>query len=145
MEVAFLASKRLQEGSVNMIEQDIAGLIQKALEAGLIEPADVNYVRNQVMNLLGLESFPEEATAASGESIPDLLEKLAAYAVEHGVITDDLYAKDMLAANVMNCFVARPSVINAVFQQKYEQSPLAATEYFYQAQQKQQLYPDEAN
>lgn len=63
MEVAFLASKRLQEGSVNMIEQDIAGLIQKALEAGLIEPADVNYARNQVMNLLGLESFPEEATA----------------------------------------------------------------------------------
>ena len=84
------------------------------------------------MNLLGLESFPEEATAASGDSIPDLLEKLAAYAVEHGVITDDLDAKDMLAANVMNCFVARPSVINAVFQQKYEQSPLAATEYFYQ-------------
>lgn len=115
-----------------MIEQDIAGLIQKALEAGLIEPADVNYARNQVMNLLGLESFPEEATAASGDSIPDLLEKLAAYAVEHGVITDDLDAKDMLAANVMNCFVARPSVINAVFQQKYEQSPLAATEYFYQ-------------
>ena len=32
---------------------------------------------------------------------------------------------------MMNCFVARPSVINAVFHQKYEQSPLAATEYFY--------------
>ncbi|MDI5787707.1 hypothetical protein PO124_02245 [Bacillus licheniformis] len=50
----------------------------------------------------------------------------------------------MLAANVMNCFVARPSVINAVFQQKYEQSPLAATEYFISSA-KQQLYPDEAN
>ncbi|MCY7800078.1 UDP-glucose--hexose-1-phosphate uridylyltransferase, partial [Bacillus haynesii] len=115
-----------------MIEQDIAGLIQKAFEAGLIEPADVNYARNQVMNLLGLESFPEEAPAASIDSIPDLLEKLVDYAVEHGVITDDIDVKDMLAANVMNCFVARPSVINAVFQQKYAQSPLEATEYFYQ-------------
>ncbi|MEC1451544.1 UDP-glucose--hexose-1-phosphate uridylyltransferase [Bacillus haynesii] len=115
-----------------MIEQDIAGLIQKALEAGLIEPADVNYARNQVMNLLGLESFPEEAPAASIDSIPDLLEKLVDYAVEHGVITDDIDVKDMLAANVMNCFVARPSIINAVFQQKYAQSPLEATEYFYQ-------------
>ncbi|WP_205417212.1 hypothetical protein, partial [Klebsiella pneumoniae] len=80
--------------------------------------------RNQVMNLLGLESFPEEAPAASGDSIPDLLEKLVDYAVEHGVITDDIDVKDMLAANVMNCFVARPSVINALFQQKYAQSPL---------------------
>ncbi len=84
------------------------------------------------MNLLGLDSFPEEAPAASGDSIPDLLERLAAYAIEHGVITDDADAKDMLAANVMNCFVVRPSVINAVFQQKYEQSPLEATAYFYQ-------------
>ena len=47
-----------------MIEQDIAGLIQKALEAGFIEPADVNYARNQVMNLLGLESFPSMPNAA---------------------------------------------------------------------------------
>ncbi|RCK13156.1 hypothetical protein DT075_04965 [Bacillus licheniformis] len=76
---------------------------------------DPEQIKRERAVLLGLESFPEEATAASGDSIPDLLEKLAAYAVEHGVITDDLDAKDMLAANVMNCFVARPSVINAVF------------------------------
>lgn len=127
-----------------MIEQDIAGLIQKALETGLIEPDDVNYARNQVMNLLGLDSFPEEAPAASGDSIPDLLERLAAYAIEHGVITDDADAKDMLAANVMNCFVARPSVINAVFQQntsnrRWRRPPILS------AQQKQQLYPDKTN
>ncbi len=32
----------------------------------------------------------------------------------------------------MNCFVARPSVINAIFQEKYNNSPKEATDYFYE-------------
>ena len=114
-----------------MIYQNLAGLIQKAVEAELAEAADVNYVRNQVMNLLGLESFPEEAIEPADDTIPNLLEKLTAYAVEQGIIMDILDDKEMLSANIMNCFVARPSVINAVFNEKYAESPIAATDYFY--------------
>ncbi|MED1738090.1 UDP-glucose--hexose-1-phosphate uridylyltransferase [Bacillus swezeyi] len=118
-----------------MIYQDIAGLIQKALEADLIESADVNYARNQLMHLLGLELFPEEGVGTTDESIPDLLEKLTGYAAKHGIITDASDDKEILSANIMNCFVARPSVINAVFNQRYHESPSAATEYFYRLSQ----------
>ncbi len=54
----------LWEGGVNMIYQLITGLIQKALEVELIEAADQIYVRNQVMSLLGLETFPDEKVTA---------------------------------------------------------------------------------
>ncbi|RDW20710.1 UDP-glucose--hexose-1-phosphate uridylyltransferase [Oceanobacillus chungangensis] len=115
-----------------MIFSHIAGLIEKAIEAGLIEKADVIYARNQVMNLLQLEDFPEEITQPTDDSIPNILEKLVAYAVEQKVIEDVFDDKEILAANIMNCFVARPSVINSIFKQKYAESPIAATDYFYQ-------------
>ncbi|MBY7142879.1 UDP-glucose--hexose-1-phosphate uridylyltransferase [Virgibacillus sp. NKC19-3] len=114
-----------------MIYQHINGLIQKAIEAALIEQADQIYVRNQVMRLLHLESFPENVTNITKDSIPNILERIIAYAVENDVIENVFDDKEILAATIMNCFIARPSVINKTFYKKYEQSPQAATDYFY--------------
>lgn len=114
-----------------MIYQHINGLIQKALEAELIENRDTIYVRNQVMDLLHVDSFPEHVETWTEDSIPNLLEKVIHYAVESNVIEAIFDDKEILTANIMNCFVARPSVVNAVFNEKYQQSPKDATEYFY--------------
>nr|WP_263325299.1 UDP-glucose--hexose-1-phosphate uridylyltransferase [Neobacillus sp. Marseille-Q6967] len=113
-----------------MITEHISGLIQKAVEVGLIEAADQIYVRNQVMSFLGMESFPEEVQP-SDDTIANLIEKVISYAVEQGVIEDVFDDKEILAANIMNCLVARPSVVNSLFNQKYQDSPVAATDYFY--------------
>lgn len=115
-----------------MIYRNLAGLLEKALESELIEPADTDYVRNQVMNLLGVESFPETAIEPANDTIPNLLEHLIAYAIEQGIIQDIFDDKEILSANIMNCFVARPSVINALFNEKYAESPITATDYFYE-------------
>jgi UDPglucose--hexose-1-phosphate uridylyltransferase len=114
-----------------MIYQYIADLIHKALEVELIEPADTIYVQNQVMYLLGLDSFPEIEDQKSINHIPDILEKIISYAVEHNVISNVFDDKEILAANIMNCFVPRPSVVNSTFYNKYEVSPIEATDYFY--------------
>lgn len=114
-----------------MIYQDIAGLIQKALEMELIEPADRIYVRNQVMSLIGLEAFPEEEIQPVDNTIPNLVEKITAYAVGQGVIGNIFDDKEILAANIMNCFVPMPSIVNKSFNMKYQESPKAATDYFY--------------
>ena len=115
-----------------MVYENLAGLIQQALESELIEKADTDYARNQVMNLLGLESFPEQAVEPAVDTIPNLLENLIGYAVQQGVIPDIFDDKEMLSANIVNCFVARPSAINASFNEKYAESPIAATDYFYE-------------
>ncbi|MEH7177024.1 UDP-glucose--hexose-1-phosphate uridylyltransferase [Neobacillus vireti] len=114
-----------------MIYQLLNGLIQKALEVELIEAADQIYVRNQVMSLLKLEAFPDKEVVPSEDTIPNLIEKITIYAVEQGVIENVFDDKEILAANIMNCFVPRPSVVNAVFNQKHQDSPQAATDYFY--------------
>ncbi|WP_434401712.1 UDP-glucose--hexose-1-phosphate uridylyltransferase [Planococcus sp. 11815] len=118
-----------------MIHHTLAGLIQKALATGLIAKDDIDYARNQAMHLLQLDAFPEEAVEPTDDTIPNLLEALNDYAVENGVIEDLLDDKEMLSANIMNCFVARPSAINAAFNEKYAESPIAATDYFYELSQ----------
>lgn len=114
-----------------MIFQHIEGLIQKASEAKLMEKADQIYARNQVLDLLHIQSFPEVIEDVTDDTIPNILEKIIDYAVSHEVIEDIFDAKEMLSANIMNCFIARPSVINATFNEKYNQSPIDATNYFY--------------
>ncbi|WP_026907165.1 UDP-glucose--hexose-1-phosphate uridylyltransferase [Paucisalibacillus globulus] len=113
------------------IFQDIAGLIEKAMEVSLIETSDQFYVQNQVLNLLHLQTFPERIEHATKDTIPNLLERIIAYAIKNNLIEDVLDDKEILSANLMNCFVARPSVINEIFNSKYKESPKAATDYFY--------------
>lgn len=114
-----------------MIFQNLAGLIQKALDTKLIEDTDLHYVRNKVMYLLGIEAFPEEAIEPIEDTIPNLLENIISYAIEMNIIANVLDDKEILSANIMDCFVARPSVINAIFYQKYKKSPIEATDYYY--------------
>lgn len=117
-----------------MIYQHIAGLVQKALEVELIENADQIYVRNQVMGLIGLETFPEEVQVTD-DTIPNLVEEIISYAIQEGVIEDVFDDKEILAAQIMNCFVPRPSEVNRTFCKKYQESPAAATDYFYNLSQ----------
>lgn len=114
-----------------MIVQHITGLIHQAIKSKLIEKEDRIYVRNQVMNLLNLDSFPEEVESPTVDTIPNILDKIISYAVEHDVIEDVLDEKEILAANIMNCLIEKPSIINKRFNEKYRQSPVKATDYFY--------------
>lgn len=132
MELASQKSKWIQKGRDKMkIHHHINGLIEKALETELIHSSDEIYVRNQVLALLKLESIPEITINSTDDSIPNLLEKLTEYALEKKVIDDMFDEKEIFSARIMNCFIARPSVINEIFQKKYSNSPMEATDYFY--------------
>src|SRR5699024_10558212 len=99
-----------------MIYEHIEGLIQQALIQRLIEKQDEIYARNQILAHLQLQTYPEEITKATSDTIPNLLEEIIAYAIKAEVIEDVFDEKEVLTANLMNCFIARPSVINDVFQ-----------------------------
>lgn len=114
-----------------MIYQHIATLVESAIEVDLIKAEDRIYARNQVLAQLKLTDFPDTVTKIAGESIPEALEAIVDYAVEHHIIPNALDATEILRANVMNCFVARPSVINQTFDEQYQISPKSATDYFY--------------
>lgn len=115
-----------------MIYTHIAGLVNKAIETGLIEKTDSIYARNQIIHQLQLDSFPENTEPYSDATIPDLLDFLVDYAVRNKVIDNVFDDKEMLTANIMDCLVPRPSTVNTVFWNKYDSLPQEATDYFYQ-------------
>ena len=109
----------------------IASLIDQAVKVELIEKRDMLYVRNQVLAQLHLDSFPNE-TLMIEENIPNLLESLTNYAVEAKLIEDVFDDKEMFQANVMNCFMPRPSNVQQTFWDKYMEHSEVATNYFYE-------------
>ena len=115
-----------------MIYNDLKGLIQKAVITGLLSEEDQVYAQNQVLALLDLDSCPDANEHLTDDSIPNLLDKIITYAVENNLIENVFDDKEILSANIMNCFVARPSAINEAFQEQYAHSPKNATDYFYE-------------
>ncbi|SDK18568.1 UDP-glucose--hexose-1-phosphate uridylyltransferase [Sediminibacillus albus] len=114
------------------VYRTISNLIDNAIKADLIEPCDRVYVRNQILGLLHLNDYQDEEGSGQQAAIPDLIEELVGTAVENNVIEDVLDDKEIFAANLMNIFLPKPSVINQLFTEKWEQSPKEATNYFYQ-------------
>jgi UDPglucose--hexose-1-phosphate uridylyltransferase len=116
-----------------MIYQLIQQLINQAIATQLIEREDEIYARNQILSLLNLSDFKEVDTAESSHlDIPDLLDLIANYACNQGIIEDLFDEKEIFSSKIMNCFIARPSTVNQLFYEKYKQDPEAATEYFYE-------------
>ncbi len=115
-----------------MIYHDIASLVEVAINHDLIEEADRIYTRNQILAQLKLNTWPTDVSDISNDSIPHLLDKIIQYAIESNIIEDVFDEKEVLKANIMNCFIDLPSTVNTKFYNKYERSPKEATDYFYQ-------------
>ncbi|MED3551391.1 UDP-glucose--hexose-1-phosphate uridylyltransferase [Cytobacillus praedii] len=116
-----------------MINQWVQQLINQAFAAHLIEQEDVIYTRNQVLSLLHLAEFMDEnEDRGNDDNIPDLLEKIVDYACAHRIIEDVFDEKEIFSSKLMNVLIARPSAVNQIFYDKYQQSPMSATEYFYE-------------
>ena len=116
-----------------MIYQLIQQLIAQALAAQLIEREDEIYARNQVLSLLNLSEFKQVEAAGEGHyEIPDLLDLIVDYACNQGIIEELFDEKEIFSSKIMDCFVARPSTVNQLFYEKYNQDPKEATEYFYE-------------
>ena len=115
------------------IDQLVQQLIKQALAAQLIELEDEIYARNQVLSLLHLAEYKEiDAEENTSREIADLLEQIVDYACEQGIIEDLFDEKEIFSSRIMNCFIARPSIVNQFFYEKYKQDPKAATQYFYE-------------
>ncbi|MNO29360.1 Galactose-1-phosphate uridylyltransferase [compost metagenome] len=126
-------------------EKSAAPAAQKALHAieqlvlfaghrQLIQPADVDYSRNELLDQFGFsEPYAAEFTEAPLESPQAPLDVLIDYGFETGLIPEntDTY-RDLLDAKIMGLLMARPSEVNAEFYKlSAEKGIEAATDRFY--------------
>lgn len=109
-------------------------LIEISIKNELISDMDAIYCRNRLLSLFKTDSY-----VPSNENLElsfhETLNELINIAIEKGLISNSLYAKDILSSDIMNIFLPSPSLVNKEFNFKYDISPLESTKYFYSLSQ----------
>ena len=114
-----------------MINTSIRKLINYGLECGLIGKEDEIYTINRVLEILNLDEYNEPAEECEYDGLEEILSEILAFAVETGLIEDDITSRDLFDTKVMSALVPRPSEIISDFNDLYEISPEMATDYYY--------------
>ncbi|MBU1144874.1 MAG: UDP-glucose--hexose-1-phosphate uridylyltransferase [Firmicutes bacterium] len=112
-----------------MINTNLNRLLKYALDEHLIEASDYDYSVNQLLYLLKLESFKKEEILEDFDFF-EVLQEVLIFASEKKIINLEI-EEDHFEAKLMDCFLPRPSELNAKFNQLYKTGPMTATNYFY--------------
>ena len=121
-----------------MIQTNIRKLTAYGLNTGLIKEADKIYTINRLLELFELDELEECDTDVTMEveELETVLGEMLDYAFEKGIMTENsIVYRDLFDTKIMSMLVPRPSEVIAEFEAKYEQSPQAATDYFYKLSQ----------
>lgn len=113
-----------------MIDSYINGLINYAVNTGLIEQSDRVYCVNTVLSLLKKNGFDAGAAAAE-VPLNEILKGLCDYAVEKGVIEDGVTSRDLFDTALMGALTPRPSAVIRRFCDLYGDAPEKATDWYY--------------
>ena len=113
-----------------MIDRSIKKLICYGMEKGLFSERDRIYVTNRILEILNLDEYDceEEFTNVNLE---ETLKELLDFAVEKGLIEDSIVHRDLFDTKLTGAMMPRPSEVTDRFNELYNESPKAATDYFY--------------
>lgn len=110
-----------------MHEIYINKLIQYGIQHRLIESADTFYIRNRLLETLGLDSFSYIQNTEYNGSLEEILTKLTNIACRQSSFS----VKERFSDSIMGVLTPRPSEILKRFNEEYNVSPHNATDYFY--------------
>ena len=116
------------------IDSYTAALADYAIAAGLMEPADRTWAVNTLLAAMRLEDYAEPEIRCAGE-LEEILSALTESAVRRGIIQGDITSRDLFDTGLMGILTPRPSQVIGTFQEKYAQSPQAATDWYYRFSQ----------
>ena len=119
-----------------MVYQWIDELVCYGLNNQLVDAADEVYVKNRLLELFELDAY--ETSDFSGEVRPlhEILEDLMKFAYAKGIMEDDtITVKDLFDTKIMGILTPPPSTVQRTFAEKYVNSPVEATDYYYEFSQ----------
>lgn len=123
-------------GITSMICKAIRELVQYGLDKGLISEVDKMYAVNQILDVLKMDEYEEPEQIDQEIELEQVLKTLMDHAHETGVLPEDsIVYRDLFDTRLMNCLMPRPSEVVRTFWDRYETSPEAATDYFYNLSQ----------
>ncbi len=111
------------------INQLITALVNYALDKKLISELDKTYTVNRIIEILNLNEYTYETCDETDLSV--ILNRICDYAVEQGIIEDSITYRDLFDTKIVGAVMPRPSEVIKKFNALYQDSPEAATEYYY--------------
>lgn len=119
-----------------MIYNDIADLVNYGIQSGLITGEDRHYAVNELLELFGLEEYEAPAEASQDICLEKTLGNLLDYAYEKGILRENgVVYRDLFDTKIMGLLTPRPHEVIEKFWNLYQESPVAATDYFYKLSQ----------
>ena len=119
-----------------MIYNDIADLVTYGIQSGLITEADKNYAVNELLELFHLEEYEAPAESSREICLEKTLCNLLDYAYEKGILQENgVVYRDLFDTKIMGLLTPRPHEVVEKFWNLYNESPAAATDYFYKLSQ----------
>ena len=114
-----------------MIYEAIERLIDYGVKKNIITVEDVCYIRNRLLDTLGLLEWQDSDADVGNMSIDDILAPIVEYAVEQGIIPDTAKSRDLFDTRIMGLLMPMPREVIAEFEDRYEISPECATDWYY--------------
>ena len=111
------------------IYEAIKALVNYAQNNGLIEKEDRVYAINSVCQALGLDTY--EDCAVKSDDLEEILAAILDWACENGLCENSVVYRDLFDTKIMGILTPRPSDVIRKFNELYEESPKAATDYYY--------------
>ncbi len=112
------------------IYEAINSLVAYGVNEKLIEELDKVWAVNRILEILDLDSMETTAEVKSTD-LQEILNTILNFAVEKGICEDSIVYKDLFDTKVMGAITPRPSEVIKAFKEQYENSPEAATDYYY--------------
>ena len=113
-----------------MINESIKKLVCYGTECGLLNKRDEIYATNRILEILDLDEFECDKTF-SNVNLEETLKELLDFAVQKGLIDDNVTERDLFDTRLMSALVPAPSVVTEKFMKLYNQSPKEATDWYY--------------
>lgn len=112
------------------IDKAIKALAEYGLKNNLIEKDDFVYTINQLCQVLNKDSF-EDCNVEAEYPLDEILGSILDYAVANSLCEDSVVYRDLFDTKVMGVLTPRPSQVIKRFNEEYEKSPQAATDFYY--------------
>lgn len=118
-----------------MLQESIKKLVQYGIGTGLTPECERIYTTNLLLEVMKEDEYLDPDCDLEDIVLEDVLADLLDEAVARGIIEDSIVYRDLFDTKLMNCLMPRPAQVQETFAKAYEESPQAATDYFYNLSQ----------
>ncbi len=110
----------------------VEGLLAYGVQTGLVDPLDLTYTRNRLLEALELEGYDAEGVTPAKGSLEELLKALLDDAAERGLLPDNTVTyRDLFDTKLMGILTPPPSAVIQKFRSLYAEDPKKATDWYY--------------